>query len=98
MKLTSFRRLVQIFIFILFSLSMQSGIHAQEAFPEGEGRQAIFVSCTQCHGLGHLTRVSLDSQQWENAVYDMVARGAAIDINDLDTIKNYLINNLANDR
>ena len=31
-------------------------------------------------------------------VYDMVARGAVIDIDDLDSIKNYLINNFANDK
>jgi hypothetical protein len=89
-----FRTFIAIFLIGFFSAKIQ----AQGAFPEGEGRDKVFVSCVQCHGLGHLTRVSLNTEQWENAVYDMVARGAAIDIDDLDSIKNYLINNFANDK
>lgn len=89
-----FRTFIAIFIIGFFSTNAQ----AQDAFPEGDGRDKIFVTCAQCHGLGHLTRVSLNSEQWENAVYDMVARGAAIDIDDLDTIKNYLVKNFANDK
>ena len=98
MKLQSIKHLFQIFLFTFSGLYFQSGLMAQEAFPEGEGRNEIFVACTQCHGLGHLTRVNLNAQEWENAVYDMVARGASIDVDDLDSIKNYLINNLATDR
>ncbi len=98
MKLQSIRYLFKIFLFILLGFYFESGLLAQEAFPEGEGRNEIFVACTQCHGLGHLTRVNLNAQEWENAVYDMVARGASLDVDDLDIIKNYLINNLATDR
>ncbi len=89
-----FRTFIALFLIGFFSVKIQ----AQGAFPEGDGRDKVFVACVQCHGLGHLTRVSLDAEQWENAVYDMVARGAVIDIDDLDSIKNYLINNFANDK
>ena len=86
-----------IFLFFLITLAPLPSL-AQQAFPEGEGRDIVFVSCVQCHGLGHLTRVSLNASEWENALYDMLARGAAVDIKDLETVRKYLVNNLAVDK
>ena len=91
-------RLTFIFLLIVFVSFAPFKVTAQNAFPEGEGRDAMFVACSQCHGLGHLTRVSLNASEWENALYDMLARGAAVDIKDLETIKNYLVKNLAVDK
>ncbi|MGY8814826.1 MAG: c-type cytochrome [Gammaproteobacteria bacterium] len=84
--------------FLLVTLFLPFSLNAQQAFPEGEGRDIVFVSCSQCHGLGHLTRVSLNASQWENALYDMLARGAVVDAKDLKTVRNYLVNNLAVDK
>lgn len=83
-------------ILALFFLMLTS-VHAQETFPDGPGRDAIFVSCTQCHGLDRFTRVSLNAEEWENALYDMMARGAVVDIKDLEDVRNYLVNNFAVD-
>ncbi len=82
--------------FTLLMLSITAG-QAQENFPEGPGRDAIFVSCTQCHGLDRFTRVSLNEEEWENALYDMMARGAVVDIKDLEDVRNYLVDNFAVD-
>jgi hypothetical protein len=71
-------------------------VFAQAAFPEGKGRETVFVACTQCHGLDRLTRrVKLNAAEWENALYDMMARGAVVDIKDLADVRNYLVSNLA---
>jgi hypothetical protein len=86
-----------LFLIPLITLTPLPGL-AQQAFPEGVGRDAVFVSCTQCHGLDRLTRVSLNTIQWENALYDMMARGAVVDIKDLDNVRNYLVKNLAVDK
>lgn len=67
-------------------------------FPEGKGRDALMTACTQCHGLDRLTRVSLDAAGWENALYDMMARGAVVDIKDLPSVRDYLVSNFAVDR
>jgi hypothetical protein len=84
--------------YLLSALFFPFSLIAQQAFPEGEGREIVFVACSQCHGLGHLTRVSLNASQWDNALYDMLARGAVVDVKDLETVRKYLVNNLAVDK
>lgn len=86
------------FCLMTLSILLLGPSYAQQAFPEGKGRDIIFVACVQCHGLGHLTRVSLNKSEWENALYDMLARGAVVDIKDLDTVREYLVKNLAVDK
>jgi hypothetical protein len=86
-----------IFLISLFSLTPLPAF-AQQGFPEGAGRDVVFIACTQCHGLDRLTRVSLNAREWENALYDMMARGAVVDIKDLESVRNYLVNNLAVDK
>ena len=90
-------RSVQILFTFIFTFLVDSSLLAQEAFPEGEGRDKIFVACTQCHGLDRLTRVSLNAAEWENALYDMMARGAVVNIKDLENVRNYLVKNFAVD-
>ena len=84
-------------IIVSLSLLITLPTQAQVTFPEGDGRAAVFIACTQCHGLDRLTRVTLNAMEWENAIYDMMARGAVVDVKDLDKVRDYLINNLAVD-
>lgn len=69
-----------------------------QGLPEGEGLKVIVVSCTQCHGLDRLMKVSLTAAEWENALYDMMARGAIVEEHELATVREYLQQNLAVDR
>ena len=69
-----------------------------QGLPPGDGIEVIAVSCTQCHSLDRLTKVSLTAEEWENALYDMMARGAIVEADDLATVREYLANNLAVDR
>ena len=89
----SFIRRVSFFMPLL--LIMPAAAQDQSGFPEGKGRDALMVACTQCHGLDRLTQVSLNSTEWENALYDMMARGAVVDIKDLDDVREYLVSNFA---
>lgn len=66
-----------------------------QGLPEGEGLQVVVVACTQCHGLDRLTDIRLSATEWENALYDMMARGAIVEEKDLVTIKKYLVDNFA---
>lgn len=68
-----------------------------QTLPPGNGRDAVLLVCTQCHSLNRLTKIKLTAAQWENALYDMIARGAPVQRDDLDTIKKYLIDNFAVD-
>jgi hypothetical protein len=69
-----------------------------QGLPEGEGLSVVIVSCTQCHGLDRLTKIELTAAEWENALYDMMARGAVVEKKDLANIREYLVKNFATDR
>lgn len=69
-----------------------------QGLPEGEGLPVVIVACTQCHGLDRLTDIKLSAVQWENALYDMMARGAIVEEKDLLSVREYLIENFATDR
>ena len=69
-----------------------------QGLPEGAGLQVVIVACTQCHGLDRLTDIKLSATEWENALYDMMARGAIVEERDLATIRKYLIDNFAVDK
>lgn len=69
---------------------------AQE-FPAGEGRELLFFACTQCHGLDHISapHKKLTAEEWEIYVYDMVAKGANLDKDEMELVKSYLVENFA---
>lgn len=94
MKITG--NLVNKSLLLTVLLALNSTTAAQ-GLPEGEGLEVIVVSCTQCHGLDRLTKVRLTGAQWENALYDMMARGAIVEKRDLATVREYLVQNLAVD-
>jgi len=92
-----FKTFSRLFISALASLCVFPAF-SQGVLPEGAGRDLVILSCTQCHGLNYLGDVSLTGAQWENALYDMIARGAIVEKDDLAVLKEYLIDNYANDR
>jgi mono/diheme cytochrome c family protein len=75
------------------------GAHADaQGLPEGDGLKVLAVSCTQCHGLDRLTKLELTGAEWENALYDMMARGAVVEQRDLAVLRRYLVDNFAVDK
>lgn len=71
---------------------------AQNLFPEGEGRDTLFLVCTQCHTPTRITRVRLSAKDWDFYLYDMIARGAPVEKDDLEALRKYLIDNFAIDK
>lgn len=82
---------------VLLSIALKSPVAAQELFPEGPGRDTMFLVCTQCHPLDRLTRVELTADDWEFIVYDMIGRGAPVHEKDLAALTKYLADNFAVD-
>ena len=98
MKSVPGSKLVHRLIFAAVFSSLTVPVLGQDMFPEGEGRNTVLVTCSQCHGIDYLSRVKLTSDGWRNAIYDMMARGAVIGEKDLDTVEKYLIKSFAIDK
>ena len=70
-------------------------ISSQEVFPEGKGRDTLFLVCTQCHALNRMTEARFGADDWEFIVYDMISRGAPVYKDDIEDLNKYLIDNFA---
>lgn len=66
---------------------------------QDRGMQIAVQACTYCHGFNNITdpHKELTAEEWEFYFYDMVSRGAPIYVEDLETVKQYLIDNFAAD-
>ena len=58
--------------------------------PPGEGQALVARACAGCHDLGKTVRLRAAAPRWEALVLDMGARGAQIDIDDVDPMVRYL--------
>lgn len=67
----------------------------QDMFPEGRGKETMFLVCVQCHSLSRITAAKMTADDWEFTLYDMIARGAPVYEKDIKVLKKYLINNYA---
>ena len=63
---------------------------AQSRFPEGEGKEIVEMVCGQCHGLNNISDARRTLEEWESVVSDMVARGAPLLLDEIETVSNYL--------
>jgi len=70
---------------------------SQNPFPEGQVRDTVVLVCSQCHPLTRIIEGDLTAAEWEFTLYDMIARGAAVHAEDLDLVRQYLIDNFAID-
>ena len=71
---------------------------SQAPFPDGPARDAVLRACTACHPVTRITDNDLDAAEWEFTLYDMIARGAPLHAEDLEAVRQYLIDNFATDR
>ena len=70
---------------------------SQNPFPEGEVRDTVLLVCSQCHPLTRLIDGDMTAQEWEFTLYDMIARGAPVHAEDIERVRQYLIDNFAID-
>ena len=68
---------------------------SQGPLPEGPARDALLQACTACHPLTRITENDLDADEWAFTLYDMIARGAPLHEEDLEAVRQYLIDNFA---
>lgn len=90
-----FRLTIATVLISMLALVTAGSISSQEMFPEGAGRDTLFLVCTQCHALNRMTEAKLTADDWEFTVYDMISRGAPVYEKDIDALKEYLIDNFA---
>ena len=58
--------------------------------PPGEGQALVAKGCIGCHDLGGVVRLRAAAPKWEALVLDMGARGAPIELDDVDPMVKYL--------
>ncbi|MGH8223281.1 MAG: hypothetical protein ACREQZ_09945 [Woeseiaceae bacterium] len=80
------------------ALTLASAAMGQNPFPEAPGRDTVFLACSQCHAIGKIAGADLAADDWQFVVYDMIARGAPVQDDDVDTVIRYLQDNFASDR
>ena len=73
-------------------------VFAQDPLPEGSGRDAMAVICSQCHPLTRIFDSDMDAAEWETLLYDMIARGAPVYERDIELLQTYLAENFARER
>lgn len=92
---TRWRRICSIILGVGLSCS---GVTASaQSLPPGEGLELISLVCTQCHGVDYIIGASgkLTREGWDNALSDMIARGAPVEEKDRQVLLKYLQDNLA---
>ena len=65
--------------------------------PEGEGKELIESLCIQCHGLKETVMSRKNLKGWQDAIYDMVSRGAMLLPEEIDIISKYLADSFGPD-
>jgi mono/diheme cytochrome c family protein len=78
-------------------LAVASPSRAQQnanPLPPGEGRDLVAVACSQCHYLGTIAKIRDGADGWRTYVSNMVLRGAQLNPAEVDTVVNYLAENL----
>jgi competence ComEA-like helix-hairpin-helix protein len=71
---------------------------ADTDLPDGEGKDAVENSCTDCHSVKRIKTQRFDEEGWNGIVREMIENGAAINPNDLKVIVTYLAKNFGPDK
>lgn len=63
---------------------------AADTLPEGEGREIVEYACSQCHDLVPVTSAAKTPPQWRFLVQAMIAQGAPVESDEIETVIAYL--------
>jgi cytochrome c5 len=66
---------------------------AATVLPDGEERELVLRSCTQCHGVEAITAARKDRAGWQTCVKDMVRLGAKLRADEAERVVAYLVKN-----
>src|SRR5687768_18270256 len=67
-----------------------SGEDFTQYLPPGEGKALVTAQCGACHELKGTIQLRKSKPEWEAIVFDMVARGAPLTVEEADAIVAYL--------
>jgi hypothetical protein len=82
---------------LIFLACVFSPVFAQDALPDGEGRDIVEDVCNQCHSLLNITDSKRTTAQWQYVVSQMIAQGAPLEEYEIDTVVSYLSKNFGKD-
>lgn len=88
------RRFAIAFSLVLIAASPGRAQQNANPLPPGEGRDLVAVACSQCHYLGTIAKIRDGADGWRTYVSNMVLRGAQLTPAEVDTVVNYLAENL----
>jgi mono/diheme cytochrome c family protein len=78
---------------ILTWLAAPGSAQQANSLPPGDGRDVVAAACTQCHASSVFTQLRQGPEAWRRQVYDMVLRGAQVQLSDMDLVVGYLAGN-----
>jgi competence protein ComEA len=84
-------------LLLLALISAPVNGNAQQALPDGAGKELVQQACTRCHLLKSVVAARHTRQEWDNVVTDMIGRGASIMENEISAIVEYLAKSFPKD-
>jgi cytochrome c5 len=78
---------------VLAAVSARAQLATPAALPPGEGRAVLATACSQCHALNVIVAMREGPAGWKRHVYNMVTRGAQLNLHEADTVIAYLATN-----
>jgi cytochrome c5 len=65
-------------------------LRADVDLPQGPGKDILENTCEECHGAERIAEKAWTKEKWRATVKDMVARGAVLKPEEIDTLVDYL--------
>jgi len=78
---------------LTLSAQPQKQAQGQRPLPEGNGKEAVEASCTQCHALTTVTRAGHSPEEWKTVVAMMINDGAKVPPDQVPALTEYLAKN-----
>jgi cytochrome c1 len=73
-------------------------VAAGSDLPDGEGKDVVENTCTDCHSVERIKTQHLNEEGWNGIVREMIENGASINPDDVKVIVNYLTKNFGPDK
>lgn len=93
-----FKVIISAGVGLLAACCVAAGAAEPNPFPDGPGRDSMILACSQCHSIGKMLQADLNADDWRFIVYDMVARGAPLHVDEVPVVTQYLQDNFATDQ
>ena len=81
---------------MLFAPAMTGAAGQKDDLPDGDGKTILLNSCTTCHDLTEVTKLRgfYTRAQWRDVIVTMKEYGAMVDEKQIETLADYLGQNL----